>query len=291
MMRRQMTTMTTTRMRTAAAFLLGSLALGSWSSADTLAITSVDDNTLIEDPNGSWSNGAGLNFYVGRVGANGGGGLRRGVIKFDVSAIPAGSTIQSVTLKLQCSKVGSSTPQNIVLKRLLAAFGEGGSSAFGGGGAPSQAGDATWLHRSYPTVFWTTPGGEFVASASGTKSVGAPGSYTWASTPEMVADVQSWLASPSTNFGWLVQGNESTMQSVKRFDAHETSGSTKPLLTVTYAPPPPPLPEDLNGDLLVNGADLGILLGQWGTAGNANIDGVGVVDGADLALVLGAWTG
>jgi len=41
----------------------------------------------------------------------------------------------------------------------------------------------------------------------------------------------------------------------------------------------------------VNGADLGILLGQWGTAGNANIDGVGVVDGADLALVLGAWTG
>ncbi|MBL9149374.1 MAG: DNRLRE domain-containing protein [Phycisphaerae bacterium] len=283
--------MPTTRTVATAILMAGALAPSMPTWADTLAITSVDDNTLIEDPNGAWSNGAGLNFYVGRVGTNGGGGLRRGVIKFDVSAIPAGSTIESVTLKLQCTKAGSSTPQTIALKRLLASFGEGASSAFGGGGAPSQAGDATWIHRSYPSVLWSTPGGEFVPTASATKSVGVPASYVWASTPALVADVQGWLDNPAANFGWLVQGNETTLNSVKRFDAHETTGSTKPLLTITYAPPPPPMPEDLNGDDLVDGADLGILLGQWGSTGNANIDGVGVVDGADLALLLGAWTG
>jgi len=48
---------------------------------------------------------------------------------------------------------------------------------------------------------------------------------------------------------------------------------------------------DLNGDGLVNGADLAIVLGQWGPCpgcpGDMNDDGV--VDGADLALLLGNW--
>jgi hypothetical protein len=45
---------------------------------------------------------------------------------------------------------------------------------------------------------------------------------------------------------------------------------------------------DLNGDQQVDGADLGLLLGAWGTPqGDLNADGV--VDGADLGLLLGAW--
>lgn len=49
-------------------------------------------------------------------------------------------------------------------------------------------------------------------------------------------------------------------------------------------------PGDLNGDGLVNGADLAIVLGQWGTSGSADIDGNGTVDGADVAIVLGFWS-
>jgi hypothetical protein len=48
--------------------------------------------------------------------------------------------------------------------------------------------------------------------------------------------------------------------------------------------------EDLNTDPVVDGADLGILLGNWGQScalGDINNDGV--VDGADLGLLLGAW--
>lgn len=60
--------------------------------------------------------------------------------------------------------------------------------------------------------------------------------------------------------------------------------------------PIPPSPADLDGDGAVNGADLGILLGAWGScrglaacAGDLTRDGV--VDGGDLGALLAAWTG
>jgi len=62
---------------------------------------------------------------------------------------------------------------------------------------------------------------------------------------------------------------------------------------------PAPSPTgDLNGDGLVNGADLALLLGAWGASWTppeppvpSDINGDGTVGGADLALLLGAWTG
>lgn len=50
--------------------------------------------------------------------------------------------------------------------------------------------------------------------------------------------------------------------------------------------------EDLNRDCLVDGADLGILLAQWGRAIRgtaADFDASGAVDGADLGVLLAAW--
>ena len=60
--------------------------------------------------------------------------------------------------------------------------------------------------------------------------------------------------------------------------------------------PPPGNPADLNDDGIVDGADLGLLLGGWGLCtstpclGDLNEDGR--VDGADLGLILGefGWT-
>jgi formylglycine-generating enzyme required for sulfatase activity len=48
---------------------------------------------------------------------------------------------------------------------------------------------------------------------------------------------------------------------------------------------------DLNADRTVTGADLGILLGQWGQAGSGDLNGDGIVGGADLGLLLGVWGG
>ena len=49
------------------------------------------------------------------------------------------------------------------------------------------------------------------------------------------------------------------------------------------------IPGDLNGDGAVNGADLGILLSDWGLSGPADLDGNGIVGGSDLAILLGNW--
>lgn len=51
-------------------------------------------------------------------------------------------------------------------------------------------------------------------------------------------------------------------------------------------------PADLNGDGVVNAADLALLLGSWGTCPPpcpADLDGDGSVGASDLALLLGSW--
>ena len=70
-----------------------------------------------------------------------------------------------------------------------------------------------------------------------TASIGGLNSYTWNSTPELVADVQSWLDSPSTNYGWILIGNENESSTAKRFDSKENAiESDRPLLKVIYTP-------------------------------------------------------
>jgi hypothetical protein len=49
------------------------------------------------------------------------------------------------------------------------------------------------------------------------------------------------------------------------------------------------IPADLDGDGLVNGADLGLLLSNWGPSDFGDLDGDGIVGGADLGLLLAAW--
>ncbi|MFO0872400.1 MAG: hypothetical protein U0575_00325 [Phycisphaerales bacterium] len=61
------------------------------------------------------------------------------------------------------------------------------------------------------------------------------------------------------------------------------------LVTVNVAPVGNPA--DLNHDGVVNGADLGQMLGSWGACPGcpADLNHDGVVDGADLGALLGAW--
>jgi hypothetical protein len=48
-------------------------------------------------------------------------------------------------------------------------------------------------------------------------------------------------------------------------------------------------PIDLNGDGVIDGADLGLMLANWGGTGIGDVDCDGDVDGADLGLLLAAW--
>ncbi len=55
--------------------------------------------------------------------------------------------------------------------------------------------------------------------------------------------------------------------------------------------PPTDLPEDINGDGVVDVLDLIVLLAAWGTADPAaDVNGDGIVNVLDLILVLSAWS-
>ena len=60
-------------------------------------------------------------------------------------------------------------------------------------------------------------------------------------------------------------------------------------ITITCTPFETPCPEDLNDDGKVDGADIGLLLAQWGSAGTADFNNDGNVNGADIGLLLSAW--
>ena len=208
-------------------------------TAQLANINPIKDNTLYQyvPADGDRSNALGFHFFTGETGM---GELRRGVLAFDIAGnIPAGSAILGVTLSLNMSMTPSGTPRTTELHKLLADWGEGTSQASGGegDGAPATTNDATWRHRFFDTIFWTTEGGDFSATVSASQSVGVVGMYTWSSS-QMVADVQSWLNDPASNFGWLVLGDESEIATAKRFDTRESA--SPPVLTIQYRPGPIP---------------------------------------------------
>jgi hypothetical protein len=209
-------------------------------NAAIISIMPSKDNTLYEfDPKeGDFSNGAGFHFFAGE---NGMGELRRGVLAFDIAgSVPPGSTITAVSLSMNMSMTPAGA-KTVELHKLLADWGEGTSHApMGeGDGAPATPNDATWRHRFFDTIFWTTQGGDFSATVSASQSVGGIGQYTWSSA-QMVADVQSWVNNPASNFGWLVLGDESTAATAKRFDTRESA--SPPVLTIEYTPRAMPAP-------------------------------------------------
>jgi hypothetical protein len=220
--------------------LIFAVALGgiapSLASATTININPIKDNTLYQfvAVDGDRSNGVGTRLFTGKTDQ---AEIRRGVLAFDiVGNIPAGSTITSVSLSMNMSRGFDNTVRIVELHKLLADWGEGTSDASGmeGQGIAPTTNDATWRHRFYNTIFWTTQGGDFSGTVSASQSVGAIGQYVWSSA-QMVADVQSWLDNPSTNFGWLVKGDESSSATAKRFDSRQST--SPPVLTIEYTAP------------------------------------------------------
>jgi hypothetical protein len=68
----------------------------------------------------------------------------------------------------------------------------------------------------------------------------------------------------------------------------DLDGATRAFAELDLVPAMPT--PDLNGDGIVDGADLGVLLAAWGAGPSAaDLNEDGVVDGADLGILLAAW--
>jgi hypothetical protein len=224
-------------MHTIAFAILAAGLFASSACAGVATLAASADNTLYEDEAGILSNGQGESFFAGRTALE---VLRRGLIRFDFSAIPAGSTITNVSLTLHCTR-SISLAENMTLHRALQSWGEGASNALGEGGrgVTAEAGDATWIHRFSGGQTWTTIGGDFDATASATTPVAGIGSYVW--TSQLLAtDVQGWIDNPSSNNGWFLLGAEDLVASAKRFASRENSDELlRPSLNIEYVVPAP----------------------------------------------------
>jgi hypothetical protein len=219
------------------------LPCGVFCQQQTITFSPGKDNTLYEESVNS--NAKGQNIFTGKTAPQGGPSNRRALLSFPLSAsLPptGGITVVSATLTLYCNR-SVSGPSNVSLHKLLADWGEGtsdaGSSADGLGVAPT-ANDATWQDRFYNVNPWATPGGNFTATASATTPVDGQGvTYSWSSA-QLAADVQGWVNNPSTNFGWIVIGDEVTITTAKRFGSRENpTPAFRPVLTITYLGPVP----------------------------------------------------
>ena len=220
--------------------LLGILCLAvlSWPLCSLGAVANL---TVIEDTfinSGSPGNNAGATgwFDAGRDGV---GGVRRGLLRFDLSSIPAGSTVTSATLQLTVVKVPANGPVNSTfdLFRLLASWNEGTKA--GSGGAPATAGETTWNARILGTANWTAPGAKSnaAAAASASMAVGSTDNakYSWTGLG-LVADVQLYVNDPTQNFGWLLTSRaEASARSVRGFASRQGGAGT---LVVVYTPAP-----------------------------------------------------
>lgn len=200
-----------------------------------VVLTPSKDDTLFETGTGGTSNGAGIHLFTGRTNV---GSRRRAVIAFDLSQIPAGAKVTAVTLTLHVSQTVAGT-ETLVIHGVSADWGEGTSNAGGfrdGGGAPSKTNDATWIHRFFSTTRWTNAGGDFDAATDSSAAAGGSGTdVVFNGTTAMIARVQGWVDHPSTNFGWIVIGNETSSRSTKELSSRESdAASERPTLAIDY---------------------------------------------------------
>ena len=205
-------------------------------SAESIMLNPERDATLIEAPHGDRANGKGESLFVGRT-AQSENSLRRALLHFNVAAaLPEDAVIEAVSLTLQMNPSNEKAAR-ISVHRVLQDWREGPSSSAGGSGASAVNGDVTWLHTDFDVAYWKRLGGHFVAASSAEKEVTTSASYTWSSTPQLIANVRHWLRTPAQNYGWILVGDENTPQSAKSFASRDnTEQDLRPVLTITYRP-------------------------------------------------------
>jgi acid phosphatase type 7 len=141
------------------------------------------------------------------------------LLRWDLSVIPAGKTITGVTLTFNVVDASAHAYELYALKRSWS------ESA------------ATWVRYSSGNAKWQTPGANGANDRDftpvGTLSASATGSATVTLNSTGVAKVQSWLNSPSTNFGFIIQ-NATNIDGIDFTSSEGATVSQRPVMTITY---------------------------------------------------------
>ena len=169
----------------------------------------------------------------------------RALLKFDVgSAIPTGANVTSARLLLTVVRAPASAQSaEFALHRMLVDWGEGnkGAGSLTGTGEPATSGEATWNSRFHPAGDWSESGGtagdDFVATSSATAPQSITDQVNFVSSDRLIADVQSWIDTPGTNFGWMIkEQSEFGTFTARRLGSREHP-TASPRLSIDYTLP------------------------------------------------------
>jgi hypothetical protein len=191
---------------------------------NSVTLTPITDTSIFS----SGGNPQGVTTIL--VGTRRNGILDRGLLRFDLTSLPANAVIQSADLRLTLTRVPR-TPadSNFSLYRVYKPWGA----------------DASWADAT-TGVPWSAPGGlagvDYASSSSATGFVIGGGVYDFGPSAPLAADVQAWLADPGTNQGWLFQSeSETSLGSARHFGSSESAQPPQLLLQYTTPPPRPRL--------------------------------------------------
>ncbi len=156
---------------------------------------------------------------------------RRALAQFDLNAIPSGSTVNDVTLTFSAAQLMGGQIFNLhaLSTGWVEGTNAGGGSQGGQGTAPTPAGSVSW------DVPWSSAGGDF-GGALASQAVSGLGDVVFSSVA-LNSTVQSWIDSPSGNFGLILVATNTASQNAVRFGSREEG--TAPMLSVDYTVPEP----------------------------------------------------
>ncbi len=242
----------------------------------------------------TWYTSSPLQSSVQRVSA-------AGAILYGTNGIPVTSTTTGYERVSPSSVLGSDGrlytfwSQHVPTSSNYGIFGQcfaKGARVWGDSGVAVQAMNTSSYSRDFATASRAGSGINcfWVDSASAVQGslrcagLGSTGSVLWTSDVATSSGVKYRLSATNTDDDASVvcwQGGASAGASdvyAGRIGADGALGQPSGLLG------------DLNGDGIVDAADLAVLLDQWGGSGSADFDGTGTVDAADLAILLSAWS-
>jgi hypothetical protein len=142
------------------------------------------------------------------------------LLAWDLSQVPAGSVVESVTIQLNITNTSSQTYE---LYAMLRQWDENA---------------ATW-NQAMNGSAWAVAGaqgtGDHGTTAIGSISPTDKGLYQLSLNAAGIAAVQAWIDNPNSNFGLIIQDYSNS--SGADFTTRETSTvSERPRLTITYRP-------------------------------------------------------
>jgi len=240
--------------------VLAFMGAASAARADTLILEPVADATLFQPSagNAETADSRGPHLFVGRIAQ---GTRRRALLRFDLSTLPSGASIDGARLELSVSRTISGVV-GVNVHRVTAPWREGDADAGTPGGQGTIPGDddPTWSQRAFPATPWTTLGGDVVALASGQFTLDGETRVIVPASAAMLADLQAWAADATSNHGWaLISDETQTPPTAKRLESAQAANpAARPLLVIDYQVPPR-VPVPVGGAV----ATLALVLSLW----------------------------